>query len=98
MTYFTFLVVAFQQENQDYRNFRYFQCIDKYAILFEVLEGETATGNQAQASSVPPSILNPRKRAGHTGGQIFSSQFGDEVYNAGQDVDFNKEAPSVGVK
>ena len=90
--------MPFKQENRDYRNFRYFQCVDKYAILFEILEGETATESQAQASSVPPSIYNPRKRVGHSRGQIFSSPFGDEMYNTGQDADFNEEAPNVGVK
>nr|XP_027123912.1 uncharacterized protein LOC113740566 isoform X1 [Coffea arabica] len=88
----------FCQENQDYRHFRYCQCVDKYANLSKVLEGETATGSQAPASSVPPLIYNPRKRVGHSRKQIFSSPFGDEMYNAGQDAGFNEEAPIVGVK
>ncbi|XP_027093564.2 uncharacterized protein [Coffea arabica] len=85
-------------ENNDYRYFRFGQCVDKYAILHEILESETATGSQVQASSVPPSVYNPRKRGGHSRGQTVTSPVGDDMYNAGMDGDFNEESPVVGVK
>nr|XP_027062350.1 uncharacterized protein LOC113688749 [Coffea arabica] len=85
-------------ENKDYGYFRSGQCVDKYAILHEVFEAETATGSQAQASSVPPSIYNPRKRAGQSSGQVFSSPLGDEIYNAGQGTGFDEDTPIAGVK
>ena len=90
--------MSLKQENNDYRYFRFGQCVDKYAILHEILETETATGSQAQASSVPPSVYNPRKRAGHSRGQTFTSPVGDDMYNVGMDGDFNEESPVVGVK